>query len=147
MFLQIAIGSGLLLLTALVSGICFFAMETVLLRYHGWLRRKPHRPKLFVALSFTMLWSLMPVTLSVWIWAFAFLGLGVFEALEPSVYFAIVAFTTLGFGDVLLPVEWRLLGGMAATNGLLNIGLITALLVEALRSVRMRQREAAEEAK
>ena len=79
------------------------------------------------------------MTAGVWAWALTMMALGVFDTLELSVYFSLVAFTTLGFGDVLLPVEWRLLGGMAAANGLLNIGLVTALLVEALRQVRLRQ--------
>ena len=36
-------------------------------------------------------------------WAFAMMGLGIFDSLELSVYFSLVAFTTLGFGDILLP--------------------------------------------
>ena len=72
-------------------------------------------------------------------WAFAMMGLGIFDSLELSVYFSLVAFTTLGFGEILLPEEWRLLGGMAAANGLLNFGLVTAILVEALRQIRTHQ--------
>lgn len=79
------------------------------------------------------------MTLAVWAWALTMLVLGIFETLELSVYFALVAFTTLGFGDVLLPLEWRLLGGMAALNGLLNIGLVTAAMVEVLRQLRLQQ--------
>jgi hypothetical protein len=77
--------------------------------------------------------------MGVWIWALALRGLGIFAHLEEAVYFALVAFTTLGFGDVLLPEEWRLLAGMAATNGLLNIGLTTALMLDSLRSIRAGQ--------
>ena len=51
-----------------------------------------------------------------------------------------VAFTTLGFGDVILPQEWRLLGGLAAANGLMIFGFLTAMLVETLRHTRRRQR-------
>ena len=66
--------------------------------------------------------------------------IGIFVLFEASVYFALVAFTTLGFGDLLLPQEWRLLGGICAANGLLMIGLLTAILVETLRETRLRQR-------
>ena len=58
--------------------------------------------------------------------------LGLFPSLEQAVYFALVAFTTLGYGDVLLPKEWQLLGGMAAANGLLNFGLLIAVLLAIL---------------
>jgi hypothetical protein len=87
-----------------------------------------------------MIWALFLMTVSVWIWAIALWALGVFSDIELSVYFALVAFTTLGFGDVLLPTEWRLLGGLAAANGLLIFGLLTAMLVETLQTTRLRQR-------
>jgi len=45
----------------------------------------------------------------------------------------------LGFGDILLPMEWRLLAGMAAVNGLLNFGFLTVLTVEVLRRIRLAQ--------
>ena len=81
------------------------------------------------------------LTVAVWIWAVAFRLLGIFGTLEASVYFSLVAFTTLGFGDVLLPQEWRLLSGLSAANGLLMFGLMTAVLVETLRETRGMQRE------
>ncbi|MEM9736953.1 MAG: ion channel, partial [Pseudomonadota bacterium] len=52
-----------------------------------------------------------------------------------ALYFSVVAFTTLGFGDVLLPQEWRLLAGLSAANGLLIFGVSTAFLVEVFRRV------------
>lgn len=83
--------------------------------------------------------------MAVWAWALMMLALGIFQTLELSVYFALVAFTTLGFGDILLPIEWRLLGGMAALNGLLNIGLVTAAMIETLRQLRLQQMAIMEE--
>jgi hypothetical protein len=37
--------------------------------------------------------------------------------------------------------DWRIFAAMAAVNGLLSFGLLTALLVEALRQVRLAQLE------
>ena len=79
------------------------------------------------------------MTTGVWIWAIAYRLLGVFDTMEASIYFSLVSFTTLGYGDILLTHQWRILGGMAAANGLLNFGLVTALLVEALRHLRISQ--------
>ena len=139
MFVQIALGTVLMLLSILIAGISFWLMEYWLVKYSPWLTRAPHRPKLILVLCIAAVWIMAQMTAGVWAWALTMMALGVFDTLELSVYFSLVAFTTLGFGDVLLPVEWRLLGGMAAANGLLNIGLVTALLVEALRQVRLRQ--------
>lgn len=139
MFVQIAIGSCLLLASILIAGVSFWMMEWAFVRHSVWLARPPHRPKLILVLVVAAIWILAQVTAGVWMWAFAFVGLGVFETLELAVYFSLVSFMTLGFGDVLLPVEWRLLAGMAAANGLLNFGLVTAILVEALRQMRNHQ--------
>ena len=92
-------------------------------------------------LAMALIWTLFMMTAAVWLWAIALYALDVFVEFEASVYFALVAFTTLGFGDILLPQEWRLLGGMAAANGLLMFGLLTAILVETLRDTRLRQRD------
>ncbi|HEV8036941.1 ion channel [Yoonia sp.] len=139
MFVQIAIGSMLLVFSIMTAGISFWLLERRLGGLRPWLVRAPHAPKLMLVLGVTALWVLLQMTVAVWAWALTFMALGVFTALEPSVYFTLVAFTTLGFGDILLPVEWRLLGGMAALNGLLNIGLVTAALIETMRPLRLQQ--------
>ncbi|MFQ1699450.1 ion channel [Loktanella agnita] len=141
MFIQLTLGTVLMMLSILIAGASFWMMEVWLIRFRPWLARAPHRPKLILVLCIAAIWIMLQMTAGVWIWAGAMRVLGVFDAMEPAVYFSLVAFTTLGFGDVLLPTEWRLLGGMAAANGLLNIGLVTALLVEALRHVRLQQLE------
>lgn len=142
MFIQIALGTLLMVMSILVAGAAFWALEILLARSHVWLTKEPHRPKLFLVLTVTVIWVLGMVTAGVWIWALALWLLGIFVTMEASVYFSLVAFTTLGFGDILLPQDWRLLGGMAAANGLLNMGLLTAMLVEVLRHVRVDQLEA-----
>jgi hypothetical protein len=142
MFLQIAIGTALMMVSIAVGGVGILVMETGFARSHRWLIREPHRPKLLLVMLGVSLVVLGIITAGVWIWALAFYSLGIFITLEASVYFSLVSFTTLGFGDVLLPREWRLLSGMAAANGLLNFGLLTALLVEALRHVRLGQMNA-----
>ena len=140
MLFQLVLGSALIAATALAAALSWWGLEVVLNRSHRWVTRPPHGPKLTVILSLSMLWTLLMMTASVWIWAMAFWGLSLFPTFEASVYFSLVVFTTLGFGDVLLPVEWRLLGGLAAANGLLIFGLLTAMLVETLRQTRLRQR-------
>ncbi|SMY08387.1 ion channel [Flavimaricola marinus] len=145
MVLQIALGSLILIASIVIAGTVFWLMESSLLRVRPWLIRKPHRPKLIGLICMAALGALGIVTIAVWIWALTFWSLGVFDTLETCVYFALVVFTTLGYGDLLLPQQWQLLGGMAAVNGLMNIGLLTALMLEAGRYVRTIQLEALRE--
>lgn len=141
MISQIALGSALMLTTVLVAGASVMTLETLFRAARYWLVRPPHRPKLMMLVMLASLWMLAMITVDVWLWALAFRALDVFHDLEHAVYFALVSFTTLGYGDVVLPTEWRILGAMAAANGLLNIGLMTAFMVETLRHVRVQQFE------
>jgi hypothetical protein len=82
------------------------------------------------------LWLLLSISLNVWLWAVLLLWLDVFQELEPSVYFSLVSFTTLGFGDIILAQEWRILSGLMAANGLIILGLTTAVLIDFLSRLR-----------
>lgn len=141
MFIQIAIGSALMLTTIVFAGATLLVVEMLLRRMRGWLVREPHAPKLGVILVGAALWIMGVVTIDVWLWAAAFELLGILPTLEASVYFALVSFTTLGYGDLVLPESWRLLGGMCGANGFMIFGFLVAMLVEALRNVRLGQIE------
>ena len=141
MFIQIAVGTGLLLVNLTFAAVAAMVLEVLFLRFHPWLLREPHRPKLVLLIAGVSLWVLGVVTVAVWVWALALVGLGAFATLEEAVHFSLAAFTTLGLGDIVPAREWRLLAGMEAANGFLNFGLLTALLIEALRQVRLGQVE------
>ncbi|MCV2880633.1 potassium channel family protein [Actibacterium sp. XHP0104] len=136
---EIAISTVLILMTVLLAGLAFWAAESLVTLVSPWLVRRPHPPKIALVLVGIVLVVLAVLSASVWIWAAAFKMLELFPTWEAAVYFSIVVFTTLGFGDVLLPEGWRILGGLAAANGLLNMGLYTAMMVEILRRVRQEQ--------
>ena len=51
-----------------------------------------------------------------------------FAGLAEAIYFSSVTYTTLGYGDIVLTGEWRMLSAFEATNGMLLFGLSTALL-------------------
>ena len=73
-------------------------------------------------------------------WALAYVILDVVAAGADALYFAFVNYTTLGYGDVLPAERWRLLGPMAAMNGVLLFGWSTAVIFEVLRQA-MRNRD------
>lgn len=61
------------------------------------------------------------------VWGLTFHLLGIFPNPFTAYYFAIETYTTLGYGDVLLPDAWRLTSGWLATTGLLMFGWSTAV--------------------
>lgn len=64
------------------------------------------------------------------LWALMYLWLPsepVLQTFEQAVYFSLVTFTTLGYGDITLQPSQRLLSGIEAMNGILLFGWSTAL--------------------
>ena len=46
---------------------------------------------------------------------------------ESSFYFSGVTYTTVGYGDLVLPQEWRLIGSVEGLTGILMCGLSSGL--------------------
>ncbi len=68
-------------------------------------------------------------TIQVWTWAFSFVALGAIDEFGRAIYFSLVTYTTVGYGDVTVGPKFRVFGAMASVTGLLNFGLSTAFLV------------------
>ena len=142
MILQLVIGSLVIVATIVVEAAFIISGVQVLRKLAHWLERSHRLLKAVICLAGITLWLMVAHTIGVWLWALVLLQVEAFHALEPAVYFSIVAFTTLGFGDVLLADEWRILSGMAAANGLLVFAMSAAFLVEFLgRMLRMERLE------
>jgi hypothetical protein len=71
--------------------------------------------------------------LEVVVWALAYAIVDAAPAGADLVYFALVNYTTLGYGDVTPMARWRLLGPMTAMNGVLLFGWSTAVIFQVLR--------------
>jgi voltage-gated potassium channel Kch len=67
------------------------------------------------------------------VWAFAYLALGAIEGLEKALYFSMVTFTTLGYGEIVLEERWRLLASFEAANGIIMFGWTTAIVIAAVQ--------------
>ncbi len=147
MILQLLVGT-LVISLSVATHVIFIAIAILqLTRLGNWLVSGSHMMRLVIALIAVTLWIMAAHSASVWLWALTYMAVGAFEALEPAVYFAIVAFTTLGFGDITLPVQWRILSGLSAANGLILFGLSTAFLIEFISRLRQAQIDTAPSSK
>ena len=63
------------------------------------------------------------------IWALNYILNGAFSQLSDALYFSIVTFTTLGYGDIVLNEQWRLLASIQAAGGIIIFGWSTAIIV------------------
>ena len=80
--------------------------------------------------------------LQIALWGWLFVLLGEFEDLYPAIYHSAVNFTSLGYGDVVMNQEWKLLGPLEAANGVLMMALSAAALTAILQNVIRSQADA-----
>ena len=128
--------SGQMVWGTVLLGICLFlhvAFLVVDIRLLKWLNRKLWASgPLFstaVLLGAAIIIIIFSHSVQVWLWALSFIAFGAFSDPGTSVYFALVTYTTLGYGDVVLAENIRLYGAFASVTGLLGFGLSTAFLV------------------
>ncbi len=69
------------------------------------------------------------------LWAFLYYMRGLFPEFETSLYFSLGTYTTIGYGDVVLPKSWRLLGAIEGISGVLLCGVSTAFLFAVLNAI------------
>ena len=75
------------------------------------------------------------------IWALLFCQLGEFGNFQTAFYHSTVNFASLGYGDIVMSEEWRLLGALEASNGVLMFGLSAGTLFSVMSSLFARHRE------
>ena len=59
-------------------------------------------------------------------WAVVYVLSDAIADLPSALYFSAVTYTTTGYGDIVLPQEWRLVGAIEALTGILMCGWSTA---------------------
>jgi len=59
------------------------------------------------------------------VWAFLYYWQRAMPDLQSAIYFSAVTYTTTGYGDLVLPMDWRLVGAIEALTGILMCGWST----------------------
>lgn len=104
-------------------------------------RSKSHASQhLLLVMIPTVLVLMMTHALEVIVWGISYWLVDAAPVGTDRVYFAFVNYTTLGYGDVVPVVRWRLLGPITAMDGVLLFGWSTAVIFEVLRRALERGR-------
>lgn len=99
----------------------------------GWMRRR-ERPGLrlrhwiwiFIQVAG---WIILLHVIEVIVWALAYALTGAIPGMPSALYFSAVTYTTTGYGDIVLPEDWRLVGAIEALTGILMCGWSTGFFV------------------
>ena len=72
-------------------------------------------------------------------WAMLFVALGEFSDFDTAFYHSAVNFASLGYGDIVMNEEWRLLGALEAANGVLMFGLTAGTILSVMNRLFSRR--------
>jgi Ion channel len=134
-----------LLLAWLVVAFCVVVHASGVTGAMRWVRRHPAESPRF------WLWVWLFVRLAGWIivvhlveiaaWASLYEWQNALPDLASALYFSAVTYTTTGYGDLVLPAEWRLVGGIEALTGILMCGWSTGFFFAIVSRMFDRVRE------
>ena len=96
---------------------------------------------LLAAMLMMMTGSLVQISL----WAVLFMFLGEFDELYASIYHSAVNFSSLGYGDVVMSTQWKLLGLSKPSTAYSMLGISSAALMAILQELIRSQRPAMQE--
>ena len=140
---EIAIAAAIVSVCLMIHLTGILLMAEWLFQWREALDRSPTR-KAFALLIVTLFGGILLLHLiQTGIWAVFYYTQNLFDDFETSLYFSMVSFTTLGYGDVLLPKRWRLLGVVEGFSGVLLCGISTAFIFAVINGVfqaQLRQR-------
>lgn len=131
--LLLATTMSLVTVTIHLTGLAFLVR---LLRSHHRLVRPLKRAPVAILLTATIMIFLIHAA-EIWLYALLYVLLGAIDSFEVALYFSTSTYSSVGYGDVVLGEDWRILGAIEGATGLIMIGWSTAFLVSLLGQLKL----------
>jgi hypothetical protein len=136
MIKMIFVALGLTAITVVIHG--FGAAAAARWTTRVWAQRKERPSRLLGAelLMARLVGSLLLLHLAeAAVWGLFFVLVGALPDLETAAYVSLTSYTTVGYGDIVLPQPWRMLGPIEAAVGVLMLGWSTGVLVAVIGTI------------
>jgi hypothetical protein len=125
MLSALLIAAGLVAITVALHAAGFGLLLSTLMKAHA---APPIQPWPIMRLLIWLTWVLVMIHVAeIAVWALFYLWAGCLPDAESAFYFSGVTYTTVGYGDLVLPERWRILGPVEALTGILMCGLSAGL--------------------
>jgi len=128
-------GLILIALTVAIHAVGTLAFLRMLVRYRPVWERHAGVLINMLTLSWVVTTLVVLHTAEIAAWAAYYHLRDLFPDFETSLYYSLCSYTTVGFGDVVLPKAWRLLGTIEALVGILMTSWSVALLVGVVTTI------------
>jgi hypothetical protein len=136
LFLNLLIATVMMTVTVAIH---FFGIVFLLRLLSAHSHRVAHLSEVLRQISlliFAVLGIVALHTMEIWTYALVYISLGAITEFEPALYFSTVSFTTIGYGDIVLSPDWRILSAIEGANGLILFGWSTAFLISMMSRLR-----------
>ena len=135
MLVQLIIATTMVVTTVLIH-LFGLAILMRVLRSHTRIFRKLTIMPLTLLLAATV--GIIAIhTVEIWLYALLYLQLDAFSHFEQALYFSTVTYATIGYGDVVMAHQWRILGAIEGAVGIIMLGWSTAFLVSLLSQLKV----------
>ena len=135
MLLQLTLATAMVLGTVLIHLFGLAALVRVLRSHSRFFRKLRIMPLTLLLTATTGIIAIH--TVEIWLYALVYLELGALGDFEQALYFSTVTYATIGYGDVVLPHGWRILGAIEGAAGIIMLGWSTAFLVSLLTRLKL----------
>jgi len=144
MLTEIAIAVGIVFVCLLLHVAGILLMAEWLLQHRQYFERSGARIHFSILMMALISGIMLLHVAESSMWAVFYCTSELFPDFETSLYFSLVSYTAIGYGDVVLPQNWRLLGAIQGVSGVLLCGLSTAFIfavMNAMFKARMQQQQ------
>lgn len=135
MLIQLFLATTMSLVTVAIHLIGLAFLVRMLRSHHRLVRPLKSAPVAILLIATVTIFAIH--TAEIWLYALLYILLGALDSFEVALYFSTVTYSSLGYGDVLLGEEWRILGAIEGATGLIMIGWSTAFLVSLLAQLKL----------
>jgi hypothetical protein len=125
MLLKLLIAAGLVVATVAMHAAGFSALLRAIMRWRA-LDRSGFRPVTGMVIGLTC-WLMLIHLAEIAVWGLVYFWQGCLPDVETAFYFSGVTYTSLGYGELLLPRPWRMLAPLETLTGIIMCGLSTGL--------------------
>ena len=128
MLTEISLAAVIVAVCLLLHVVGLLIMAEWLLQRREYLQRNGTMMRYACLIILLFSWVMLLHMIETSLWAAFYYTRELFNNFETSLYFSLTSYTTIGYGDVLLPQKWRLLGAIEGISGVLLCGLSTAFI-------------------
>lgn len=129
LLLQFAVSSIMVVFCVVIHGLGLFGLNRAVHTEAAIERLKHIDPLSPRGTAFTLAIVIAMLALhgiEIWLFALVYIVLGAIPQLEPALYFSTISYSTVGYNDLHMAPDWRLLGAFESVLGIFLLGWSTA---------------------